>query len=38
VIDHVVLNISDYEASKHFYVEALRPLGYNVILEFEPIA
>jgi catechol 2,3-dioxygenase-like lactoylglutathione lyase family enzyme len=38
VIDHVVLNVRDYEASKRFYVEALRPLGYEVILEFEQMA
>jgi catechol 2,3-dioxygenase-like lactoylglutathione lyase family enzyme len=38
VIDHVILNVGDYEASKHFYVEALRPLGYEVILEFEKMA
>jgi catechol 2,3-dioxygenase-like lactoylglutathione lyase family enzyme len=38
VIDHVGLNVSDYEVSKRFYVEALRPLGYEVILEFEKMA
>jgi catechol 2,3-dioxygenase-like lactoylglutathione lyase family enzyme len=38
VIDHVVLNVGDYEASKRFYVEALRPLGYEVILEFAQMA
>jgi catechol 2,3-dioxygenase-like lactoylglutathione lyase family enzyme len=38
VIDHVVLNVRDYEASKRFYVEALRPMGYEVILEFERMA
>jgi catechol 2,3-dioxygenase-like lactoylglutathione lyase family enzyme len=35
LIDHVVLNVSDYEASKRFYVGALEPLGYEVILEFQ---
>jgi catechol 2,3-dioxygenase-like lactoylglutathione lyase family enzyme len=38
MIDHVVLNVRDYEASKRFYVEALQPLGYQVILEFEKMA
>jgi catechol 2,3-dioxygenase-like lactoylglutathione lyase family enzyme len=38
MIDHVVLNVSDYEASKRFYVGALEPLGYEVILEFERMA
>jgi catechol 2,3-dioxygenase-like lactoylglutathione lyase family enzyme len=32
VIDHVVLNVRDYDASKRFYVAALKPLGYEVIL------
>jgi catechol 2,3-dioxygenase-like lactoylglutathione lyase family enzyme len=38
MIDHVVLNVRDYEASNRFYVDALRPLGYEVILEFEKMA
>jgi catechol 2,3-dioxygenase-like lactoylglutathione lyase family enzyme len=38
MIDHVVLNVRDYEASKRFYVEALKPLGYEVVLEFEQMA
>jgi catechol 2,3-dioxygenase-like lactoylglutathione lyase family enzyme len=38
VIDHVILNVRDYEASRRFYVEALRPLGYEVVLEFEKMA
>jgi catechol 2,3-dioxygenase-like lactoylglutathione lyase family enzyme len=38
MIDHVILNVGDYAASKRFYVEALRPLGYEVILEFERMA
>jgi catechol 2,3-dioxygenase-like lactoylglutathione lyase family enzyme len=38
MIDHVVINVRDYTASKRFYVEALKPLGYEVILEFEQMA
>jgi catechol 2,3-dioxygenase-like lactoylglutathione lyase family enzyme len=38
VIDHVVLNVREYEASKRFYVEALTPLGYEVLLELEQMA
>jgi catechol 2,3-dioxygenase-like lactoylglutathione lyase family enzyme len=28
VIDHVILNVTDLEVSKHFYAQALAPLGY----------
>ena len=35
MIDHVGLRVSDYAASKAFYVAALGPLGYEVVLEFE---
>jgi catechol 2,3-dioxygenase-like lactoylglutathione lyase family enzyme len=34
VIDHVSLNVGDFEASKRFYVEALAPLGYELVTEF----
>jgi catechol 2,3-dioxygenase-like lactoylglutathione lyase family enzyme len=34
VIDHVTLNVRDVEASKAFYVEALRPLGYELTMEY----
>jgi catechol 2,3-dioxygenase-like lactoylglutathione lyase family enzyme len=34
VIDHVTLNVSDVEASKAFFAEALRPLGYELTLDF----
>jgi catechol 2,3-dioxygenase-like lactoylglutathione lyase family enzyme len=33
VLDHVSLPVSDLERSKHFYVEALSPLGYELIME-----
>ena len=35
MIDHVVLNVSDYAASKRFYDGALEPLGFAVVMEFE---
>jgi catechol 2,3-dioxygenase-like lactoylglutathione lyase family enzyme len=38
MIDHIVLNVRDYEASKRFYVGALAPLGYEIILEVEQMA
>ena len=36
MIDHIILTVSDYAASKAFYLAALRPLGYEVIMEFGP--
>jgi catechol 2,3-dioxygenase-like lactoylglutathione lyase family enzyme len=33
VIDHVILDVRDYAASKRFYERALAPLEYEVILE-----
>ena len=35
MIDHVGINVSDYERSKAFYVEALAPLGYELGIERE---
>ena len=34
MIDHVTLNVRDVEASKAFYNEALRPLGYELTMEY----
>jgi hypothetical protein len=28
VIDHVILNVTDLEVSKHFYAQTVAPLGY----------
>jgi catechol 2,3-dioxygenase-like lactoylglutathione lyase family enzyme len=33
VLDHVNLPVADLERSKRFYVEALSPLGYELIME-----
>ena len=33
MIDHVGLGVSDLEASKAFYRRALRPLGYELLME-----
>ena len=38
MIDHVTLNVRDFEASRRFYAEALRPLGYSVQFEGEAYA
>jgi catechol 2,3-dioxygenase-like lactoylglutathione lyase family enzyme len=34
MIDHVGLDVGDYEASKDFYARALAPLGYELLMEF----
>jgi len=33
MIDHVGLEVGDYERSKAFYSAALRPLGYELVME-----
>lgn len=33
-IDHVILPVRDYEASKRFYEWALRPLGFVLLLDW----
>lgn len=33
MIDHMTLIVSDYQKSKAFYLAALEPLGYQVVLE-----
>jgi catechol 2,3-dioxygenase-like lactoylglutathione lyase family enzyme len=38
VIDHVGFPVSDYAASKAFYEQALAPLGYELIAEFDGAA
>jgi catechol 2,3-dioxygenase-like lactoylglutathione lyase family enzyme len=34
VIDHVTLNVRDVEQCKAFYVQALKPLGYELTMDF----
>jgi catechol 2,3-dioxygenase-like lactoylglutathione lyase family enzyme len=34
MIDHVSVKVSDYAKGKHFYEQALAPLGYVVGMEF----
>jgi catechol 2,3-dioxygenase-like lactoylglutathione lyase family enzyme len=34
MIDHLTLGVRDIAASKRFYVEALKPLGIGIIVEF----
>ena len=33
-IDHVILPVLDYDVSKRFYEEALRPLGFALMLDW----
>lgn len=34
MIDHLTLRVRDFPKSKAFYLKALEPLGYSVIMEF----
>jgi catechol 2,3-dioxygenase-like lactoylglutathione lyase family enzyme len=34
MIDHIAVNVSDYERSKSFYLAALGPVGYELVMEF----
>ena len=33
MIDHVAINVSDYDRSRDFYAKALEPLGYTLLME-----
>jgi catechol 2,3-dioxygenase-like lactoylglutathione lyase family enzyme len=33
-IDHLTVQVSDYERSKRFYAEALEPLGFAILLDW----
>jgi catechol 2,3-dioxygenase-like lactoylglutathione lyase family enzyme len=35
MLDHVTANVGDLEQAKHFYSQALAPLGYSLAMEFE---
>ena len=34
MLDHIGLNVTDFDASKHFYLQALEPLGLTIQMEF----
>jgi catechol 2,3-dioxygenase-like lactoylglutathione lyase family enzyme len=36
MIDHIIITVSDFAAGKGFYLAALEPLGYQVVMEFGP--
>jgi catechol 2,3-dioxygenase-like lactoylglutathione lyase family enzyme len=33
MLDHLIITVSDYDASKAFYLAALESLGYGVVME-----
>jgi catechol 2,3-dioxygenase-like lactoylglutathione lyase family enzyme len=38
MFDHIGLGVSDFEASKRFFLEALAPLRVGVVMEFPGVA
>jgi len=38
MIDHIGIEVSDYQKSKQFYEHALAPIGYKLIMEVEGFA
>ena len=34
MLDHIIITVSDFERSRSFYLAALEPLGYEVVMEF----
>ena len=36
MIDHIGIEVGDYERAKAFYSAALRPLGYELVMEPDP--
>lgn len=38
MIDHIGLAVSDFARSKEFFKQALAPLGYTVLMEFDGTA
>jgi catechol 2,3-dioxygenase-like lactoylglutathione lyase family enzyme len=34
MLDHIILSVSDYAASRAFYLQALTPLEYHVVMDF----
>jgi catechol 2,3-dioxygenase-like lactoylglutathione lyase family enzyme len=33
MLDHIIITVSDFEASKAFYLKALAPLKYEIVLD-----
>ena len=34
MLDHLGIRVADYDKSKHFFLQALAPLGYEQVMEF----
>ncbi|MFM2340121.1 MAG: lactoylglutathione lyase protein [Candidatus Parcubacteria bacterium] len=34
MIDHTTIHVNDIEISKNFYITVLKPLGYEIIMDF----
>jgi catechol 2,3-dioxygenase-like lactoylglutathione lyase family enzyme len=35
VLDHVIINVSDLDSARAFYTHALKPLGIDVVMDYE---
>jgi len=35
MLDHITVAVRDHAAAKRFFAEALRPLGYEIVMEWE---
>lgn len=35
MLDHITLHVNDFAKSKDFYIQALKPLGYTMGMEFD---
>ena len=33
MLDHLIITVADFDSSRAFYLKALEPLGYEVVLE-----
>jgi catechol 2,3-dioxygenase-like lactoylglutathione lyase family enzyme len=38
MLDHIIISVADYPASRAFYEKALAPLGYHVVMEMQGAA
>ena len=38
MIDHIGIDVSDYERSRSFYEKALKPIGYKLLMDAEGFA
>lgn len=38
MLDHITISVQDYEKSKAFYLAALKPMGYSLLIEVQGFA